>query len=98
MRFSMPLDSAALVERDCLVFDLAVMQVPLHQTRVGRTLTGSRSVPAILCVQFHTTLHGVENIKCILDSLHFAGTIGRSCKQFSGSRDQFSPGFFDAQW
>src|SRR5271157_1793752 len=94
----MSVDWAVLGARGCLDLDLTIMGVPLHQTPCVRTLRGSRSVPAILCVRFHTILQCVESIESILDSLHFAVIIGRSCKQFSGSKDQCSPGFFDSQW
>jgi hypothetical protein len=39
----------------------------------------------------------VESIEGILDSLGLAVITGRSCKKLLGSKDQGSPGFFDAQ-
>src|SRR5271157_5811023 len=85
MRSSMSVDWAVLAARGCLDRDLAIMGVPLHQTPCGRTLRGSRSVPAILGVQSQTILQCVESIEGILDSLGLAVVTGKAAKS---SRDR----------
>src|SRR5271166_1959259 len=84
MRSAMPVDWAVLAARGCLDLDLTTMEVPLHQTPCVRTLRGSRSVPAIFCVQSQTILQCVESIEGILDSLGLAVVTGRSCKKALG--------------